>query len=784
MIIPGQLAVHQRRIIGSLRSTPDTPIDLPEFMHFLVRLAREALRRNLLGTLGILVGGGWVVLQVMDMFIERGLLPEWTFNGALAALALGLPMVLATAFVQAGRRLAIEESDESEVAVESDLTRLFTWNRVVLGGFAAFALLGAGTAGYMVMRVTGIGAPGTLEAQGTFDIGSRVVIADFESSVGDAAPSDLVTEALRIDLSQTEAFDLVDPSRVASVLGLMLVSPEEPLSEEVAREVAVRLGAAGVISGEVGRVGSTYVLTSRLIEAESGAVLAPFRQTARDSTELLDMIDALAGDMRAKVGESLRAVASSESLARATTNSLEALKKYSYVQSRLPRRAIEPGLAQRLLQEAVALDSTFASANISLAIQIRNWGGSSERAWYAAAQAYRHRDRLTEGERYFIEAYYLNVSGDLQGAATAYRQIMDLNPESRSSAVNLADISMYRGDYATAISVLRDREARDTWVWSWNLITALAGAGQIDEALAEVDSLVQNLPEDESHLWVRGLLLMASGDIQGARAWNESAAAAATEDGWRFTAMSADLDLLAGNVAAAREKFRGLETTMQRLDLPASQLYFAHRSALATAWVEGDGDRAAGTYAATLQDVDVTDLSVRDQDLPRTAVVFAVAGDEERVASTLKAYRAGVDVQTDAAGRTWATAAERLIAVQPGDDDSLAALGRALDDLRCARCADLLRGVEAETAGDVDAAIASYERYLAHRFFDAGQPLMFSFTTNVHERLGPLYEEAGNPEKAVEHYLRFAELWENADAPFRPRVDFARSRAEALAANE
>lgn len=741
---------------------------------------REAARRNLLGTLGIFVGGGWVVLQVMDLFIERGLLPEWTFRGALVALALGLPVVLTTAFVQAGRRL-VEEGGVDEHAVDPDLARLFTWNRALLGGVVAFALLGAATAGYMIMRVTGIGAPGTLAAQGTFEVGSRVILADFESSVGEAAPAELITEALRIDLEQSGAFDLIDPAAVASVRERMLLEPDEQLTEEAAREVAVRLGATGVISGEIGQVGSSYVLTSRLIAAESGDVLAPFRQSARDADELIDVIDALAADMRIKVGESLRAVASSESLAAVTTSSLEALKNYSYVASRIPRRAIDPAVSQTILDEAVTLDSTFAAANILLAIQINNWGGSPERAWEAVSQAYRHRARLSERERAYVEAYYLKEAGDRQGAMSAYRQIMELDPDNTSAAGNLADLSMYAGDYQTAISLLRARPDRDSWVWSWNLITSLAAVRRFDEAFAELDSLVQNIPEDESEHWVRGFLLMASGDIDGARAWNDAAMGTATEDGWRLVSLDADLDLLSGNVAAAREKLTGLEVGSRREGRPGAALYFATRSALARTWVEGDGDAALRGLTTSLDALGPDALSVRDQDLPSMAMLQALAGDEEAVGSTLDRYRTGVDPATDAVGRATALAAERLAAIRAGDQASLEALGHALDAIDCARCGDLLRGVGAEAAGDVDAAILAYERYLASPFFDAGNPVLHFFATNVHERLGPLYEEAGEPEKAVEHYRRFAELWRNADAELMPRVVYARSRVEALA---
>ena len=150
---------------------------------------------------------------MVDLFIERGFVPEWVFAGAFIALVLGLPVMIATAWVQGGRSEWEGEGDEP-VEEGSDLVDFLTWRRAAVGGVLAFALLGAVTAIYMTMRVTGIGMPATLAAQGVFEVGGRVVLADFESTAGDAAPGDLITEALRIDLSQSTTFALVDPGQV------------------------------------------------------------------------------------------------------------------------------------------------------------------------------------------------------------------------------------------------------------------------------------------------------------------------------------------------------------------------------------------------------------------------------------------------------------------------------------------------------------------------------------------------------------------------------------------
>ena len=44
------------------------------------------------------------------------------------------------------------------------------------------------------------------------------------------------------------------------------------------------------------------------------------------------------------------------------------------------------------------------------------------------------------------------------------------------------------------------------------------------------------------------------------------------------------------------------------------------------------------------------------------------------------------------------------------------------------------------------------------------------------ERVGQLYDEAGDLENAAVYYARFVELWADADAELQPRVEVARER--------
>src|SRR6266705_1366015 len=373
------------------------------------------------------------VLTVAYLLVHGLGLPDWAFAGAVGLAAAGLPIMLWTGVIERRRALA---GSTGRAAEPAGVHRWFTWRRALLGGAAAFGLLGLCTGVYMAMRLLGIGPVGTLVASGVLAQRDRLVLADFENRTADSTLGPSLTEALRVDLTQSPVVRLMDAARIGAALGRMGRAAGTPLDLAAARELAQREGAKAVVHGQIDRVGRGYVLSAELVSAADGAVLVALRENAKDDGAIIDAVDRLSGKLRERIGESLKTIRASEPLEQVTTGSLEALRKYS--QAVRANDAGETDRAVALLGDAIALDTTFAMAYRKLAVVLSNTGGSPSRVAAAATQAFQHRDRLTPHERYLAEAfYYYQAEYDRAKIVSAYRAALELDPEDPVALNNL-----------------------------------------------------------------------------------------------------------------------------------------------------------------------------------------------------------------------------------------------------------------------------------------------------------------------------------------------------------
>ncbi|HVZ50266.1 MAG TPA: protein kinase, partial [Gemmatimonadaceae bacterium] len=396
-------------------------------------------------------------------------LPDWVFPGSLIVMALGLPVVLWTGYVQRVARRAATATPTFTPGGSPSTTAHGTiatmalkaaphvsWYKTARGGMLAFGTFIAAIGGFMAMRALGIGPFGSLRATGALGAQDAVIIDDFRTVNADSTLGRVLSDAVRAGLNGSTAFALTSPAAVSAALERLKLPKTATVDSAIARQIAIREGIKAVVDGEVTGVAGGYVVTLRLVRADSGTEMASFRETGDGPRGLIDAADRLARALRAKAGESLRAVNGTPPLTQATTASLDALRKYS---DGVRANGLGNAAAIGMLREAVAIDSTFASAWNALAAALSNYGGARSAIDSAMTNAYRYRDRLPALEHDMITARYfaLGPGRDRARAIAAYeafiaRGIPDVAMRS-AAMVNLGEQLRSERAYARAESL-------------------------------------------------------------------------------------------------------------------------------------------------------------------------------------------------------------------------------------------------------------------------------------------------------------------------------------------
>jgi DNA-binding SARP family transcriptional activator/Tfp pilus assembly protein PilF len=666
---------------------------------------------------------------------------------------------------------------------------------LVLAVVLALGMLGTLTAGDQGQRALarfGIGTGETLLSRGVVAERERILLADFTSPTGDTILASMATVAFRIDLSQSPILTLLEPKQVQEALARMQRSDASFLDPQLAREVALREGIKAVLVGELARSGGGYLLSAQLLATETGEILAAHRETVRDSTALLPALDRLSKRLRRRIGEPLHSLRSNPPLEQVTTSSLEALRQYSRAQALL-RREVGSPRAIALLEEAVALDTTFAMAYRALAVALTNTGQQRERQVEMQRRAFHHRHRLTARERYvLLGVYHAFHSWEPEQAITALRSLLELYPHDATALNDLGVMYMLVGDYPRAEEFThRSLQVDSSWaIVLGNLIMWQFNQGKLAQADSTYARLVQRFPET-SHAWSALHLASATADFARAERGLRAERALKRED--LFTQvlasrMLADLAAVHGRLGEAERLQREVSALSERRGLAGEHLLEAVHLAHLELSFGLPARLARERVERALESFPLAGMEVYDRPYADLAALYARAGQPALARALLAEWeeeapleqRRIVSLQRARPfwGRSFPWARGEILLAE-GRPREAAEQFRVAHETGCLICTLPQLGRAYEAAGQPDSAIADYERYLRTPFFyrifyDA------EWRAPVLERLGQLYEARGEHARAAEHYAQFIELWQAADPELQPRVREARRRLAAL----
>ncbi len=581
-----------------------------------------------------------------------------------------------------------------------------------------------------------------------------VVLADFVNSTGDPVFDSTLRQGLAVQLEQTPYLSLISDARIGQTLRLMGQQAGARLTPETALEVCRRTQSAAVIDGSIAKLGDEYVLGLKAVNCQTSDTLAEEQASANGKEQVLTALDKAAAKLREKLGESAKSLQAFDTpLEQATTPSLEALQAYSLGRKMFYTKG--EAAATPFLKRAVELDPNFAMAYRALAAN-----GSLDQpnleAVYAR-KAYELRDKVSERERFFIEAsYYWYATGDLEKALPVYELWQQTYPRDYSLYVHLSEIYRILGDLEKSLDNAREcmRLEPNRANNNEDLIAAYINLNRLDEAEAASKQAEQRNLQSEGLLAVRYRLAFVNGNAtRAAQTLSEAMGKPSVED--RLLAAQSDTEAWYGRFNSARGLTQHAMESAERNDaqeISASyQAEAALREAEAGKREQAHADARAAAKLAANRDV-----------LANAALAMARAGDTaaaEKLADELdKSFPVDTVVQ-----KYRLPSIRAAIALQRNDPSHAIEILQATSPIELGDEGHLLpvylRGQAYLMLHDGSQAAREFEKFAAHRGLVGNFPL----GALAQLQLGRAYAMTGDNSKAKSAYQDFLALWKNAD---------------------
>jgi tetratricopeptide (TPR) repeat protein len=552
-------------------------------------------------------------------------------------------------------------------------------------------------------------------------------------------------------------------------------SPNDRLTENVARELCQRAGSKAMLAGSIESLGSQYVIGLKALNCTNGESLAREQVQAAAKEEVLKALSTAARSVRGKLGEALATVQKFDTpVEQATTPSLEALKAYSLGLKTWNMKGDSAALP--LFKRAVELDPQFAIAYARLGSAYRNLDELTLSA-ENIRKAFSLREKVSERERLYIEVrYYRIVTGEFEKWAQVCELWKQTYPRDRVPYNDLGHVYSAFGQYDKSVEEAREalRLEPNTQANYSNLARYYLSLNRLDEAEAVLKNAQERKLEGRDLLWIRYEVAFVKGDEgEMTRLVEQAAGKPGLED--QMLDFQADTETYHGRLAKARELRRRAVNLAKDNDATEAAAIYLGDASLEEAY-SGETKQARSDADEALRLA--SNRAVRGD----AALALALVGDTTRAEKLADEFNQSFPVDTRVQ-RYWLPTIRAVLALEGQKAD------KAIDALQVATpyelgplggltgclCPAYARGQAYLMLHNGSAAAAEFQKIIDHR----GIVTNFPLGALAHFGLARANVLQGDTVKAKAAYQDFFTLWKDAD-PDIPILKEAKAEYEKL----
>jgi Flp pilus assembly protein TadD len=591
-----------------------------------------------------------------------------------------------------------------------------------------------------------------------------IVIADFDNKTGDPVFDDTLKQALTIQLQQSPFFNILSNRKIRGALSEMNRSGNELLTGDAARDVCRHTSSRAVLNGSIASFGNGYVLELRAVDCTTGDVLAEAQEQPGGKELVVSALDEAAIAIRKQMGEPLKLVQRyAAPLAEATTPSLEAWKSYSVGHQTENKEGMTAALP--FFKRAAEIDSNFAMAYSALAVVYSNLNETKRSEQYAE-KAYHLRSRVSQRERFVIEAtYHAKTTGDLEAAAQVYQSWQQTYPKDLAPVTNLCVIYGKLGNLEKQLETSRQakRLEPNAAVAYVDLTSTYMNLNRLNDAEDMVREAEQHKAAGEYLLQDRYQIAFLRGDTVQ---MEQTVAAAVGKPGMEDLLLASEADTQGwyGRVRAASKLTQRAATSAEHNDAKETAAGYWAAAALREAAVGNRLNARADAQQAL-------ELS-RGRDIKAmSALALVEAGDPAAVSDLESELKRDFPLDT-LVQHYWLPTIDAAVALEQGDAKRAVELLKQTSALELSGpslanvllCPVYFHGEAYLMLRDGKAAAAEFQKFIDH------YGLITNFPWGALARLGvarayalEAETDSAYREKARTAYQNFLSLWKDAD---------------------
>jgi serine/threonine protein kinase/tetratricopeptide (TPR) repeat protein len=350
---------------------------------------------------------------------------------------------------------------------------------------------------------------------------NSIILADFINHTGDSVFDTTLNQALQIDLEQSPVITIVSQQHLAQSVKYLGKPADTPVTPEIAREIGIREGVKAILTGTIANLGKQYVITLSAQNTATGDEIVDEQAQSPDKEHVLDALSRAVSAMRSKLGEDLASIKKLDTpFGQATTGSLEAFRAFA-LGDKAHEQALDIPEAEGHYLRAIAIDPKFALAYARLGVVYSN-SGQTAKAHTFYERAYELSQRVSEGERIYIEGHYhLQVTGNFTKVVEILQEGIQTYPTQIANYINIGSVYSSMGQYEQALPFAlkaTQLDPQDT-IAAENLLDVYIALNRMPEIRAE-QTRELSLGMDKSSESLSGLIAshFVLGEPQGVQA--------------------------------------------------------------------------------------------------------------------------------------------------------------------------------------------------------------------------------------------------------------------------